>query len=398
MQELIINQDSQKNRIYAIIENGILLECYEEKAGQARMEGNIYLGTVVNILQGMQAAFVNIGEGKNTFIHMKDILPKQDVSKMKEEPIQDRNIKEVVKQGDMLLVQVKRDSTKQKGARVSTHLSLNSRYFVLMPCTDILTISQKIEEQKEKERLLTIVKEILPKGCGVIIRTAAKGKKKEELEQDLKQSVKRWKEIKKKAEEEKEQKNAPVLIEENNNMMEKLLMDTVGTGLNKITVNSKELFKVAQKVSKRLALSSIEIMLQENQDLITRYELEGQLEKMENRKIWLKCGGFITIDKTEALVAIDVNSGKYTGNKNLEQTVLKVNREATEEIAKQIRLRDMGGIIVIDYIDMEKEEHKKEIEELLKQKLKKDRSKTQVVGFTKLNLLEMTRKHMFSHD
>lgn len=398
MQELVIKQQEDESRIYAILENGNLVEYYEEKEGQARLEGNIYLGKVVDILPGMQAAFVDIGQGKNTFIHIKDILPKENVGKEKEEYQQKQNdIKKLIKVGDFLLVQVKRDSTNQKGARVSTHISLNSRYFVLMPKTDIITISQKIENQTEKERLLSIMKEILPPNYGVIIRTAAQGKKKNDLEQDLIQVLKKWEQVVLNAEKGKEQKKA-VLIEANNDLLEKLLIDTIGSKINKIVVNSKELKQIVEKKLAMLSIldSTIEIRMEEN--ISDLYELPKQVEKRKERKVWLKCGGFITIDKTEALVAIDVNSGKYTGNQNLEQTVLKVNQEATDEIAKQLRLRDIGGIIIIDYIDMVEEKHKREIEERLKEKLKKDRSKTQVIGFTKLNLLEMTRKHMISHE
>lgn len=176
------------------------------------------------------------------------------------------------------------------------------------------------------------------------------------------------------------------------------MIDTIGNEESVVLTNSKEIYQDILTKVERLALVKVEVKLQEGQDLLDRYELKKQLEKIENRKIWLKCGGFITIDKTEALTAIDVNSGKYTGKKSLEETVLKVNEEATQEIARQIRLRDIGGIIIIDYIDMHEKKNEQRIEELLKEELKKDRSKTQVLGFTKLNLLEMTRKHMFSND
>ncbi len=399
MQELIIHKEEAGKKIYAIIENGILLEKYEESKENARIEGNIYLGRVENVLQGMQAAFVNIGEGKNTFIHLKDLLPKKDITKkdvISDEKIEEIPIKTVVKPGKTILVQVKRDSTNKKGARISTHISLNSKYFVFMPQTDIITISQKIEEAKEKNRLLAIVKEILPSGYGAIIRTASMGQAKQELTQDLKSVIARWEKIEKLVKQKQDQ--VPILLEENNNLLERLLFDTIGKEGNQILVDDKKIYEETKETLHKLSFEKVMINLKQEDELLSQYDLKKQLEKAENRKIWLKCGGFITIDKTEALTAIDVNSGKYTGAKSLEQTVLKVNKEATEEIAKQIRLRDIGGIIIIDYIDMQEEEHEKEIEKLLIEKLKKDRSKTQVFGFTKLNLLEMTRKHMFSND
>lgn len=399
MQELIIHKEKEEKKIYAIVENGILLEKYEESKENARIEGNIYLGRVENVLQGMQAAFVNIGEGKNTFIHLKDLLPKKDITKKditSDEKIEDIPIKTIVKPGHTILVQVKRDSTNKKGARISTHISLNSKYFIFMPQTDIITISQKIEEAKEKNRLLAIVKEILPSGYGAIIRTASMGQAKEELTQDLKSVIARWEKIEKLAKQKQDQ--VPILLEENNNLLERLLFDTIGKEGNQILVDDRKIYEETKETLHKLSFEKVMINLKQEDELLSQYDLKKQLEKAENRKIWLKCGGFITIDKTEALTAIDVNSGKYTGAKSLEQTVLKVNKEATEEIAKQIRLRDIGGIIIIDYIDMQEEEHEKEIEKLLTEKLKKDRSKTQVFGFTKLNLLEMTRKHMFSND
>ena len=186
-------------------------------------------------------------------------------------------------------------------------------------------------------------------------------------------------------------------VEKNNEIIRKIITDTIDNGISKIIINNKEDYEKVTKIIQEFNIKT-EIEYIKNENLLEKYDLEKQIEKLESRKIWLKCGGFITIDKTEALVAIDVNSGKYTGKEELEKTVLKVNKEASKEIAKQLRLRDIGGIIIIDYIDMLKEESKQEVINELETYLKKDRSKTQVLGFTKLNLLEMTRKHMFSNE
>lgn len=394
MQEIIINQDKQNIKTIAIVENGILVEKYIEKENKNRLEGNIYIGKVENILQGMQAAFVNIGEGKNTFIHLRDLLPKIDVTKENKIDISKINIKEIVKPGKYVLVQVKRDSTSQKGPRVSTHISLVGRYIVLMPETEIITVSQKIENKEEQNRLKEEIKKILPKNYGVIIRTSAENKTLETLEKDVKQLLKRWENIQKKS----ENVSTPKTLEKNNGIIRKLLTDTIDKGISKIIVNNKEIYNQIKEILRDFENEDTQIILEEKEDILNIYDIKNQIEKCENRKVWLKCGGFITIDKTEALVAIDVNSGKYTGKDNLEQTVLKVNKEASVEIAKQLRLRDIGGIIIIDYIDMEKEESKKEVIKELQENLKKDRSKTQILEFTKLNLLEMTRKHMFSNE
>ena len=390
MKEIYIRKNGNIAQI-VLLENGNILEKYEENDKKKRLEGKIYLGRVQNVLQGMQAAFVDIGEDRNTFIHLKDILPKVDIVKHEEENIE-KNIKKLVKVDDKLLIQVKRDATNMKGAKVSTHISIPSRYFVLMPDTDIKTISQKIEEPKEKERLIKVIDEILPENFGVIVRTSAINKTKEELEKDLQISIKEWENIQQNIK--IQNINAPAVVYEGQTFIEKLLIDLVDSDIRKIVLNDKNYYKQVKRIIEKLEENDIEIELKENQNIFATYDIEDQLEKTAQRKIWLKCGGFITIDRTEALTAIDVNSGKYIGSKNLEQTVFKVNNEASIEIAKQLRLRDIGGIIIIDYIDMADEEHKKQIIKILEENLKQDRSKTQIIGFSKLNLLEMTRKHM----
>ena len=394
MQEIIINKDKQNTKTIAIVENGILIEQYIEKEDKQRLEGNIYLGKVENILPGMQAAFVNIGEGKNTFIHLRDILPKVDITKNEKADDSKLKIKDFIKRGDSILVQVKRDSNNKKGPRVSKHLSLVGRYIVLMPETDIITVSQKIEDEKEQKRLKEEIVKILPENFGVIIRTSAIDKNINEIQKDMNALIKRWENIKNIRSKEK----APFCVERNNGITRKIITDTIDNGVTKITTNNKNIFEEVQEILKEFENAKIKLELEEKADILEIYNIRNQIEKLENRKIWLKCGGFITIDKTEALIAIDVNSGKYTGKESLEQTVLKVNKEASAEIAKQLRLRDIGGIIIIDYIDMEKEESKKQVIKELEDNLKKDRSKTQILEFTKLNLLEMTRKHMFSNE
>ena len=340
----------------------------------------------------MQSAFIDIGTEKNSFIHVKDILPKVDETK--NEINKNVNIKELVKPGQKILVQIKKDSNEQKGARVSTHISLPSKYIVFMPNTDFVTISQKIEEKNEQDRLIKLVKENISKGNGAVIRTSAKGKEKEIIE-DLKRTEEKWNKIKEKYE---KSKNKSKLIYKSESIIQKMLIDlSENKKLEKIITNSaKEYENLKEYLKENPEVSNIKLELSQD-NIFEKYDLVKQIEKLEKRKIWLKCGGFITIDKTEALTAIDVNTGKYIGSKNLDDTIYNVNKEATIEIAKQLRLRDIGGIIIIDYIDMTNKNNKSKIEELLKEELKKDRSKTQVEGFTKLDLLEMTRKHICSH-
>ena len=388
MIELIVNKKNDIKTI-CVVENGTLVEFYEESKDsiKARNEGNIYSGIVKDIVPGMQAAFVDIGLEKSSFIHVKDLMPQVDE---KIEERKDEKINNIVKAGEKILVQVQKDSNDKKGARISTHIKITGKYVILMPNTKIVTISQKIENEKERERLINIIKNNLPENTGAIIRTAGEGKKEQEIIKDLEKLQKEWMQI---VEKFKKSNNKPQLIFNSPSIVEKIIIDMAEKQLEKVEVNDIEEYKAIKKLGEE----NLKIEISE-EDLIEKYDLQKQIEKMKQRKIWLNCGGFITIDSTEALVAIDVNSGKYTGKSTLEETIYKVNYEATIEIAKQLRLRDIGGIIVIDYIDMKKQEHKEKIEKLLKEVLKQDRAKTQVEGFTKLNLMEMTRKHICSHN
>ena len=389
MQEIIIT-NKENNKIIMLVENGQMIEQYQENDPKTRLEGNIYLGKIRNILPGMQAAFVDIGEGKNTFIQVKDLLKKEDETK--EKTAQTKDIKEVAKIGMQIIVQVKKDANHKKGARVSTHISLPGKYMVYMPETDFITISQKITDETKKQELKQYVQQILPQGAGAILRTSAEIATNEQLKQDAKALENKWQQIKEKA-----QASSEIgLLYESETVIEKLIQDTISQKIEKITVDTETDYEEVSKIlAKHQEYSNIKI--EKVQDSTEKYTLKKQLAQLENRKIWLKCGGFITIDKTEALTAIDVNSGKYTGKMSQEQTIYTVNKEATEEIAKQLRLRDIDGIIIIDYIDMQKEQSREKIKELLQENLKKDRSKTQILEFTKLNLLELTRKHMFSN-
>ena len=390
MIELIVDKKEDLKTI-AAIENGRLVEIYEEneQSKKARNEGNIYLGIVRDIVPGMQAAIIDIGTDKKSFIHVKDVVPQVDE---KIEKKFEGKIKDLVKTGQKILIQVQKDSNDKKGARTSTHIKLTGKYVILMPKTNIVTISQKIENEKEKERLINILKSKLPENTGAIIRTAAENKTSQEINLDLEQLMKKWEKIKSKYE---QGGNNPQLLYKSPSIIENLILDLPEDRIEKIEVNDQ---KEYEEIKDIIEDAHENIKLEVQQNLLEKYELEKQIEKTKQRKIWLNCGGFITIDPTEALVAIDVNSGKFTGKSTLEETVYKVNYEATIEIAKQLRLRDIGGIIIIDYIDMQKQENKDKIEKLLRESLKQDRAKTQVEGFTNLNLMELTRKHICSHN
>ena len=396
MQEILIGGQPECRKI-ALMQDGVMQEYYEEQADHKRLEGNIYLGRVVDVLPGMQAAFVDIGQGKNTYIHLKDILPKvSSVTGNKKEDMGQYTIQNFLKKDRPILVQVKKDSIHGKGARISTHIHIPGRFVVLLTENTFITVSQKIEEETERQRLIEMAEKSLgeDREVGIIIRTAAQGKPEELIQKDIADTLEKWKQIQNKAKE-MTNEQVPVPLWEQESILERLLLDLVDNHLERILVEEEQMKGQVEDILKLWELQD-KISIEVRVDIFHVYDWQEQIEKMNRRKIWLPCGGFITIDQTEALTAIDVNSGKYTGKESLEQTVVKVNTEASIEIAKQLRLRDIGGIIVIDYIDMQEKISKQQIIEVLRQNLKKDRAKNQIMEFTKLNLLEMTRKHMWS--
>ena len=390
MIELIINKN-EVNETICLVENGKLVEKYQddENTKKNRLEGNIYAGKVADIIPGMQSAFVDYGDSRKGLLHFKDAIP-QINEKNKNSNIIEKKITDVLTPKQKILIQIKKDSNDKKGAKISTHISIPSRYVIFMPNTDIITISQKIEDEKRIKELLNLAKDNLPENNGIVIRTSAENASDDEIKKDINRCIKKWNEI----EANYKKSDSTKLIYYAENVQSKILLDLK---VDKVITNSKEEFEKLKKIIQNEEIKGVKLELSPKQNLLDMYDLESQINKSKNRKVWLNCGGFITIDKTEALTAIDVNTGKYTGKSDLENTIFKVNKEATIEIAKQLRLHDIGGIIIIDYIDMHNEENNKKIEDLLKEQLKNDRAKTQVEGFTKLNLMEMTRKHICSH-
>lgn len=381
MKELIIVNGENDNKEIYLFENKVLVEKYNEKE-KITIAGNIYIGKVQNILIGLRSAFINIGEGKNAFIHERD-LP-QNINIENEKDL--IPINKILKSGMPLMVEVKRDSSTYKGPRVSAKITLSSRFIVFMPNTNFITISQKIENEEERERLKNIVQKYIPENTGAIIRTVAENVNEDILKQDIERVLKKWENIKA-----IEIDTYPKKIYEKGGILRKTIVDLIDSGLDTIICEDSKLENIILDIFDEIDAKTKVVV---NKDVKEKYELEKRNREINDRKIWLKSGGFITIDKTEALTAIDVNSGKYIGKDNLEDTINVVNQEAIIEIAKQLRLRDIGGIIIIDFIDMKEEESKKKILEILKQEIKKDRSKVQVEEFTKLNLLELTRKHI----
>ena len=385
MKELVI-LNSENRRIIALIEDEELVEKYEEDENNKSIEGNIYVGKVQNVLTGLQSAFVNIGEKRNAFIHVKDILPKIDITKNEE--VEKEPINKLIKPGDPIIVEVKKEAVDKKGPRLSTHISLTSRFIVFMPNSPFVTVSSKIEDVRERERLKNIVEKYLPQNTGAIIRTVSENRSEEDIKEDIIKTIDKWKNIKLKPIEKKKKK-----IYDKGGVLKKTIVDLVDSNLDKIIVENQKDYELVKNILEEI---NSNIKIEVDQKISQKYSLEKQLKAIENTKVWLKNGGFITIEKTEALVAIDVNSGKFIGKDDAEETITEVNLEAAKEISKQIRLRDISGIIVIDFIDMKKEENKRAVIEEIIKNSKKDRSKVQVEEFTKLNLMEITRKHINS--
>ncbi len=385
MKELVILGTDDKKTI-CLVEDEELVEKYEEDENNKSIEGNIYIGKVQNVITGLQSAFVNIGEKRNAFIHVKDILPKVDI--VKNEKPEEKNINELIKPGDPIIVEVKKEAVDKKGPRLSTHITLTNRFVVFMPNSNFITVSQKIENNKERERLKEIAKKYLPEGSGAIIRTVAENKSEEELKNDILKTIEKWKVIQNISIDEIPQK-----IYDKGGVLKKTIVDLVDNKLDKIVLKDKKDLSLINNILDEI---EADVKIEIDDEILNKYNLSKQIQATESNKVWLKSGGFITIDKTEALVAIDVNSGKFIGKKDVEETITKVNLEAAKEISKQLRLRDISGIIIIDFIDMQQDENKQSVINEIIKNSKKDRSKVQVEEFTKLNLMEITRKHINS--
>lgn len=393
MKEIIIDVGSRQTRV-ALLENKELTEIFIERQDNEKMTGSIYKGKVENVLPGMQAAFVDIGLEKNAFLYVKDMLPNayfdEEDEGVDSAKYKDFQIYEILKSGQEIMVQVIKEPIGSKGARITTHITLPGRFVVLMPTVEYIGISRRIENDALRDKLKKMAEEQKPAGMGLIMRTAAEECTEEDIKNDINFLLKLWDNIK------QIQKNGvvPRIMHKDMNIIYRTVRDIFSKDVDKIAINNKEQY---EKIKELIGIisphykSKVEYY-NKGYDIFEFYQIEPQISKIMNRKVWLKCGGYIVIDQTEALTSIDVNTGKYVGTIDLKDTVLKTNVEAAREIAKQLRLRDIGGIVIIDFIDMVDESHENTVLEALKNALKKDRTRTNVLGMTQLGLVEMTRK------
>ena len=397
-EELLVNASPTETRT-ALIENGMLQEVYIERTQRTGYVGNIFKGKVVRVLPGMQAAFVDIGLARAGFIHANDFAS-LDASGMEDREAQVADIRSIVREGQSLVVQVLKDPIGTKGARLTTHLSVSGRYLVYMPKTRHIGISTRIEEEAERIRLKDLVvgqvqicseqRSDSPVDGGFIIRTVAEGVQGDELCADVPFLYQLWKDLQERIE------SAPMgsVIYQDLPLFMRILRDSVKPNTEKVRVDSREVFakmvKFAQKYAPEI-VHRIEHYPGER-PLFELYNVEDEIQKALDVKVQLKSGGYLIIEQTEAMTTIDVNTGAFVGHRNLEETIFKTNLEAATAIARQLRLRNLGGIIILDFIDMKDEEHQRQVLRTLEKMTERDHAKTSITGVSELGLVEMTRK------
>ena len=417
--ELIINSNAFETRV-ALVENGQVAELYVERSSDRGIAGNVYRGRVVRVLPGMQAAFVDINLDKAAFLYVSDIYrPMGDVEQALLSSCEDESgdekhdedtenggreyggldfrpsyngipIEDRLQEGQDILVQVAKEPIGSKGARITTHITLPGRNLVFMPTMDHVGVSRRIEDETERKRLREIMCEIKPPYCGFIVRTAAEGAEREKLQSESDFVAKLWQSIQRRSE------NAPVpsLIYQELDITLRAVRDLFTKEVDRLVIDSEsEYRKILNFTETFMPSLQNEVELYEGDEpIFDSYGIEMEIQRALSKKIWLKSGGYIVIESTEALTAIDVNTGRYVGKRNLEETILKTNLEAVKEIAFQLRLRNLGGIIIIDFIDMEKEANREKVWNALRDATYKDKSKSNILHMSELGLIEMTRK------
>lgn len=387
--KILINAlDSDECRI-ATVKDSKLEELHLETASREMTQGNIYKATIVRVEPSLQAVFVDYGDEKNGFLQKQEIHSDYFL----DNDSGDRSLTQILKKGQELIVQVTKDPIMHKGAMLTTYISLPGRLSVMMPGTSTKGVSRQIVDEDERKRLKSIIDKLkLPEGFGLIVRTAGKDATKTMLNNDLKYLLRAWKNINDKGIE----SQTPALLYKEQNLAVRSLRDYLTADVAEILIDNGDVYKEVKDFIKIIApkQSKIVKLFKSEKPIFTKYQLEEQIASIFDNKVSLKSGGAIVIDQTEALVAIDVNSGKSTGKKNIEQTAYHTNLEAAEEVARQLRLRDMGGLIVVDFIDMKERRHKAEITKTLKKHLKSDKAKTKVGGISRFGLLEMSRQRL----
>jgi ribonuclease G len=394
--ELIVSTRPEETRV-ALLEDGIVSELFIEREAQRGIVGSIYKGRVTRVLPGMQSAFVDLGLERDAFLHAADVfeelpenlLTAEEVTAARAAPIEER-----LSEGQEVVVQVLKEPLGTKGARITSHVSLPGRYLVLMPTVEHVGVSRKITDEEERRRLKTVLKEIRQErgGGGLIARTAGQGKSPEAFFRDGGYLSRTWDEVRAHA----SRNRAPVLLYREPSLVERLLRDLLSEEVATIRLDSQEAFQRTVDVVRALepALAPRVRLHSGPVALMEEYGVTAELERALRSKVWLPSGGYIVINQTEALVAVDVNTGRFVGKSQLEETLLKANLDAVREIVRQIRLRDLGGIIVVDFIDMEERKSRRDVMRALEQELRKDRSPTKLLSVSEFGLIILTRKRV----
>lgn len=390
IKDVLIDTKGDEIRL-AVIEDGEVSEIHIEKSEGKSLVGNIYRGKVERVLSGMQSAFVDIGADKNAYLYVKDVIPldfNEDGEAAQPESFPD--IIELLRQGNEISVQVIKDAVGEKGPRTTTHLSIPGRYAVLMPGSNACGISKKIEDREERQRLKKIATEYKPESCGLILRTAAQNTDRDQIFEDIKSLLSLWESIKKS----EERGRVPRLLYGESGILAQAVREYFTPDINKFIVNDLDIHEKIISVLEYEApgLKARVELYSKDYDMFEYYHVQSALQEALSRKVWLKSGAYLVFDYTEALTVVDVNSGKFVGKTDLEETALSINLEAAKKIAAQIRLRNLSGIIIIDFIDMKQNKHREQVVQAMKDYVKNDKIQTVVLGMTKLGLVEMTRK------
>jgi len=391
-EEILINVTPQETRV-AMLENGMLQEVFIEREKNKGITGNIYLGTVVRVLPGMQAAFIDIGLERTAFLHARDLVPRRDDSNQLQQNDPLASISSFIQEGQRIVVQVVKDPLGSKGARLTTQICIPARNLVYRPDSDDIGISQRIQEPEPRDRLvemLSTLRDTVQATGGFIIRTASENASNAEIESDMAFLLRIWERILQRQKE----MPVPALIYKNLPLAMRTVRDLVWQNVGKIRIDSRETFEQVMDFTRELVPDAIERIehYPGARPIFDLYGVEDEIQKALQQRVPLKSGGYLIIDQTEAMTTIDINTGSFVGKRNLEETIFKTNLEAASALARQLRVRNLGGIIIVDFIDMALEEHCRQVIRTLSRELEKDNTKTHVSEMTSLGLVEITRK------
>ncbi len=403
---VVVNTERLEQRV-ALVEDGVLEEYNIERSGSHNIVGSIFKGKVKNIEPGLKAMFVDIGFEKNAFLHFWDAIPAADAEEtdfekidrggrpqqQKRKKITAKDIPSIYPVGSEVMVQVTKGPIGTKGPRITTNISLAGRFLVLMPLNDMFGISRKIDDPKERERLRKILRKLsVPEGMGVIMRTVCQGKRARFFVRDLAMLLEQWRKIS----ELNQTSKAPACVFQEPDIIERTVRDFLTDEVDEVICDTEATAQrmrdlvgmISRRSKKRIRY------MQSAEPIFDKLGIQKQIDNAFFRQVWLKCGGYIVIDETEALISIDVNTGRNKGTDDLEKTILQTNLEAAEEVARQLRLRNMGGLIVVDFIDMKHQRDRQSVSKAMKDRLRRDKAKTQVLPISQLGLMEMTRQRL----